>query len=362
MDIILNYLDSMFTRLPDTEAVRKAKREMASMMEDKYTELLSEGKSENEAIGTVIAEFGNIEELAGELELDEEDDTAAGNETAFALDSKASGAADPVCEENPAYGAKASDAGQRTDGDVGIIFVGREVSMEECRAYLHRISVSARGIAFGVAMVILSVVFPVCGEIMFGTEAGEAVGAVIMFVMIAGAVALFIIHGSAISRFDYLKKEQFVLHKTTAKTLEQLQEKEQPGFIRKITLGVVLCILSVVPAVLSEAMLDLQQGWDICFLLVMVAAGVYLFITAGVNYGAYNVLLQKGDYKAKRKNRMSREARKEEKVGAVYWPVVLAIYLAYSLITSDWGRSWIIWPVAAVLFEAVAAVAKSRIK
>ena len=254
-----------------------------------------------------------------------------------------SGIADPVCEENSADDTKTSAAGQRTGADMGTASAGREVPMEECRAYLHRISVSARCIALGVAMVIVSAIFPVCGEIMFGTEAGEAVGAVIMFVMIAGAVALFIIHGSAISRFDYLKKEQFVLHETTAKTLEQLQEKEHPGFIRRITLGVVLCILSVVPAILGEAVLDLQKGWDACFFFAMVAAGVYLFITAGVNYGAYNVLLQKENYKAERKNRISREARKEEKVGAVYWPVVLAVYLAYSLITFDWGRSWIIW-------------------
>ena len=31
------------------------------MMEDKYTELKNEGKSENEAVGTVIAEFGNLD-------------------------------------------------------------------------------------------------------------------------------------------------------------------------------------------------------------------------------------------------------------------------------------------------------------
>lgn len=49
MEIIINYLDSMFASLPNTEEVRKAKAEMASMMEDKYTELKAEGKSEKEA-------------------------------------------------------------------------------------------------------------------------------------------------------------------------------------------------------------------------------------------------------------------------------------------------------------------------
>lgn len=37
------------------------------MMEDKYNELISEGKSDNEAIGIVISEFGNLDELADSL-------------------------------------------------------------------------------------------------------------------------------------------------------------------------------------------------------------------------------------------------------------------------------------------------------
>ena len=40
-------------------------------MEDKYNELKSEGKSENEAIGIVISEFGNIDELINELDINQ---------------------------------------------------------------------------------------------------------------------------------------------------------------------------------------------------------------------------------------------------------------------------------------------------
>ena len=58
-----NYMSA----LPDTPEVQKAKAELLSMMEDKYTELLNEGHTENEAIGTVISEFGNLDELAEDL-------------------------------------------------------------------------------------------------------------------------------------------------------------------------------------------------------------------------------------------------------------------------------------------------------
>ena len=61
------YLETMFLNLPNTPEVYKAKNELWQMMEDKYTELKNEGKSENEAVGTVIAEFGNLDELAEDL-------------------------------------------------------------------------------------------------------------------------------------------------------------------------------------------------------------------------------------------------------------------------------------------------------
>ena len=67
METIRQYLETMFASLPDTPEVRKAKEELLQMMEDKYNELLAEGKSDNEAVGTVIAEFGNLDEIAEEL-------------------------------------------------------------------------------------------------------------------------------------------------------------------------------------------------------------------------------------------------------------------------------------------------------
>ena len=67
METIKNYLENMFSHLPNTPEVQKAKYELYQMMEDKYNELISEGKADNEAIGIVISEFGNLDELADSL-------------------------------------------------------------------------------------------------------------------------------------------------------------------------------------------------------------------------------------------------------------------------------------------------------
>ena len=71
METIRNYLSTMFAGLPDTPEVRRAYEELAAMMEDKYTELIAEGRSENEAVGTVISEFGNLEEIAQTLGIED---------------------------------------------------------------------------------------------------------------------------------------------------------------------------------------------------------------------------------------------------------------------------------------------------
>ena len=67
METIKNYLETMFSTLPNTYEVQKAKKELAQMMEDKYTELINDGKTDNEAVGIVISEFGNLDELAEDL-------------------------------------------------------------------------------------------------------------------------------------------------------------------------------------------------------------------------------------------------------------------------------------------------------
>ena len=71
METIKNYLESMFRGLPLTEKVMKAKSELLQMMEDKYTELIRSGKTENEAVGEVIQNFGNLDDLADDLGIKE---------------------------------------------------------------------------------------------------------------------------------------------------------------------------------------------------------------------------------------------------------------------------------------------------
>src|SRR5690625_941373 len=76
MDTIMSYLETMFAKLPKTQEIERVKQDLQLNMEEKYQELIAEGKTENEAVGTVISEFGNIDELMEELgyDLNEEEE------------------------------------------------------------------------------------------------------------------------------------------------------------------------------------------------------------------------------------------------------------------------------------------------
>lgn len=70
METIKNYLDALFLKLPDTYEVRSAKKDLLALSEDKYEELMREGMAEHEAVGRVISDFGNLDEIAADLGLE----------------------------------------------------------------------------------------------------------------------------------------------------------------------------------------------------------------------------------------------------------------------------------------------------
>jgi uncharacterized membrane protein YecN with MAPEG domain len=49
----------------------------------------------------------------------------------------------------------------------------------------------------------------------------------------------------------------------------------------------------------------------------------------------------------------SKRTKRAEKLAAFYWPLLTAIFLGWSLWTMNWGVTWIVWPVGAVLFAAL---------
>lgn len=66
-DKIRKHVNELFENAPNTKRAYDLKDEIISNANDKYNDLISEGKSEEEAYNQVIQEIGNVDELINEL-------------------------------------------------------------------------------------------------------------------------------------------------------------------------------------------------------------------------------------------------------------------------------------------------------
>ena len=69
----------------------------------------------------------------------------------------------------------------------------------------------------------------------------------------------------------------------------------------------------------------------------------------------YDKLLEVNDYSKK-----SKEANKMiEVIAGPYWILTTGLYLLLSFTSNQWGTTWIVWPIAGILFAAIAAILNS---
>ena len=190
------------------------------------------------------------------------------------------------------------------------------------------------------------------GHVSEGLAAGT--GLVFLFGMIAAAVFLFITCGMRESHMEHLEKENFETEYGVSGMVKEKRSAYEAIFSRGIAVGTVLCILAVVPLLLVGIM---EAPDYVCciftaLLLLLIAVGVNMMIRVSIIKSSYDTLLQEGEFSKSEK----RVKRKLNALHGVYWCLVTAIYLGWSFWTMCWHFTWIIWPVAGVLFAAVSAI------
>jgi len=308
MDILRVYLDNMFNSLPNNHKVRDAKEELYSMMEDKYNQLLKEGKTDNEAVGQVINEFGNLNELADTLGIRSE-----------------------------------------MDGQSDV----RHIDTEEVTRIIGDYKKSAPAIGLGVLLIFIGVSFLISMLAMYeldvfalSEDTSSIIGVIGLLLLIGLAVYNFIIYGMKIDKYESLETNVVQLSYQDKEMIKDF--KEELKFPKKIALSVLAYIVCSVPLILTAVITKEHDGYvllSVVFMLLMIGIATYSLVKNGMLYSIYDQLLQEGDYTPEKK--MAK--KKSDKYISAFWMIVVAAYLGYSFITRDWARSWIIFPVAGVL-------------
>lgn len=242
----------------------------------------------------------------------------------------------------------------------------RYVSMEEANSYLDLTQNIAHKMALGVAMCIMSPAIIITlsnlyliDQFSFSENQSQAIALTLFFITIASAVVIFISIGMKFKDFEYLKTEPIETEYGVSGMVKSKMKAYKETYSKYNIIGVTLCILSVLPVILSSfADKDLTDGIGVIGTLFMVAVGVFMLVTVGTIWSSFNVLLQEGEYSVEGKAK----SKVVGSIAGIYWLLTTALYLFISFYYGAWDKSWMIWPVAGVLFGAVAAIANLVIK
>ncbi|MBQ7983402.1 MAG: helix-turn-helix transcriptional regulator [Clostridia bacterium] len=250
----------------------------------------------------------------------------------------------------------------------------RRVSMEEAHAYLGTLQKYSGISAWAIAMYVLS---PVLLLTLSGLAEGGflseqlavGIGVTGLLILVAAATALLVYIGSAEEPYEYLEREDIDTEYGVAGMVRERRKQHDTTYRNGNMLGVALCILAAVPVICymlfseSPAVNGAQVYWvvsgslggaAVSATLVMVAFAVQCFTRNGILRGGFDRLLEEGDYTRQKKYR--RRTSRLGDASGIYWLVITAVYLAISFLSDSWDRSWVIWPVAGVLFAAFAAL------
>ena len=309
MKAIQQHINFLFQDLPETNEIKRIKNDLYLNAVDRFDELRREGSSESEALGTVIIEMGDREELLESLAYDQETDL----------------------REHSIH------------------------SLSEARHLIGSYDFEANKIGLGVFLILLGAGLIATLE----TFNLAGFGVMILLIFVAIAVGMFIHAGlslEALEKSIQSTNNAFYLTDDDYEMVEEQYNLFQEESRFRIPVGVMLCIVSVIPIVFFGILENelLVQRYGVILLVVAVGIGVFQFIKYGMNETAYEKVLNLGEYSMEERQIQ----QKLEPISGVYWMVITVIYLAWSFLSMDWHFTWIIWPIAAALWALITLIVK----
>lgn len=240
----------------------------------------------------------------------------------------------------------------------------RHVTQEEAKRFLQLQMAAIPKTTLGVALCVWSPIaligLPVLRSTFnwgFPEEICSGIGLCVLLVMVAAGVALLLTAGGTLREFEYLEREPIETDNGAREQALHMQREMASFCTRQNTIGVVLCILSVLPLFALMCVPGVPDGYyslAVCALLLLVGIACLLLVRTGSMRGAVDKLLEQGDYTRENKAK----SRFVGAVSAAYWLVVTAAFLFYTFGPNGNGQpqySWFIWAIAGVLYGALMA-------
>ena len=359
MDAIDTFLDAMFAPYPATPRLLEAKGELRAMMEDAYADAVGRGKTHNEAVGQVITDFGNLEELAPALGI-LPDIRSAGNAGAAGVAAESSAAPETGAASLP-----------RDDASAGypVITLPEAQALAEARRRTGRLL--SRGVAlFVLAPIPLLTAIGLSGgdgtgASGFGEQLAMLIGLALTLVLVTMGVLILMQRHRSFVGLEHVTDGRFTRNPIVSAWAARLRVENEGPRSRALMLAVGLWIISAIPTVAGGILSD-QPGrsqyplFGVSTTLALVAAGLFILLPTTWASSTHETLTEEGR-SAGAPGQWDRWSRKDSEnplvnaIAAIYWPLILVIFLAWGFLGNGWHICWIVWPIGGILFGAVSS-------
>ncbi|OCN03938.1 hypothetical protein A4S06_03850 [Erysipelotrichaceae bacterium MTC7] len=306
METIRAYLEQMFKDLPKTKEVAEMKMNLQDHMEDAFQAHREAGMSETEAIKEVLQQFGDMDELLKELNIDKEH--------------------------------MQQDA--------------RYVSKDVVTSYMYKFKRRTFLICLGLTFIVIGIMLGYATSELTVGMSSDVLSGVGFFLPVAIAVGLFIYAGMSMDGYAYMK-DRIEMDTQSKSEIIQAYSKSKKMFMIEIIVGVSFFLLAVAGQPLIEYFSN-ELIANLCF-FVCIIVGVVLCTHAGQTRSMYRTLLNE-NYEELQKEKRKEEAT--DKIAPVVWILATAIYVSLGMIFGLWSTAWVVYLFAWSII-AIANVIKS---
>ena len=232
-----------------------------------------------------------------------------------------------------------------------------QITLEQALKYVENKMAASNLVTKGVMFCLCSVVplffflaMAGANKLNMTDDVAAGLGVLSILIMVSIGVSYFIKTNQYESGIATIDSEPFELAYGVHSVIQEKLQKFLPRYNLRLSIAIFLFIVSIMPLIFANMFFE---GEEITFmmlilLLFIIATGIYILIPVSARYDAYNNILKDNFVTEK-----SKREKRTEKLAAFYWPLLTAIFLGWSLWTMNWGVTWIIWPVGAVLFAAL---------
>lgn len=237
----------------------------------------------------------------------------------------------------------------------------KRITLAQAQEFLHWRKKAAVVIAAGTFLCIASII-PLfmlgaasdAGVAGVTEEIAGAAGLCSLVVLVAAGVSLFVWCGFKNAPYEFIDSEPFETEYGVHGMVTEKKKNYRGTYAACNIAATCICILSIIPLFLSILLKGdlLPTVLLLCLTILLAAVGVVLFIVCGVRWASMAKLLQEADYAYCEKEKNGAK----EAVARAYWSLAVAIYLGWSFLSGRWYITWVVWPLAGILYAVLNSI------